>query len=136
MKPKLNRIMLVDDNPNDNFFHHRVIKKADLDINIIIKDTGRAAIDYLLSKDIPNNPTPDLIFLDINMPSMNGWEFLEEFNMMDKKIQEKAVIVMLTNSENPIEIKKAKEYTFVYDYLTKPLTHEMVEKIHKLKYLK
>ncbi len=131
MNPKPNSVMLIDDNPHDNFFHEREIKKAALEILVITKETGRAALDYLVTKNTTDFPTPDLIFLDINMPSMSGWEFLEEYKKLDKEIQEKAIIVMLTTGDNVEEVEKAKAYSFVSDYITKPLTKEIVKEIHK-----
>jgi CheY-like chemotaxis protein len=56
------------------------------------------------------------------MPIMNGWEFLEQYNQLDKTLQSKAIIIMLTTSQNPEDEEKAKTWNFVSDYVTKPLT--------------
>ena len=121
---KLNCIMLIDDNPDDNFFHERVIKKCDAAENVIIMQSASVALEYLKS-----NPamSPDLIFLDINMPGMNGWEFLEEYNMLDKSLNYQVIVIMLTTSENPDDQIKAVNITT--DFKSKPLTKLMLEEI-------
>ncbi len=135
MKNELKCIMLVDDNVDDNFYHERVIKKHNLSTRIVVKDSGLSALSYLKSKNKISNSQPDLIFLDINMPGMNGWEFLKEYNKLDKKMQSELIIIMLTTSDNPDDEAKAKNWDFVSDYITKPLTKELMEEI-KQKYFK
>ena len=129
MKTKVNCIMLVDDDLDDNFFHERVITKNDAANMVIAKQTGMAALEYLRSKKDGSDTHPDLIFLDINMPRMNGWEFLAEYNKLDKQFQSHAIVVMLTTSGNPDDEIKAKLDNNVADYKTKPLTKEMLEEI-------
>src|SRR5438445_13790262 len=107
MNKKLKCIMLVDDNPDDNFFHERVIKKDNAAEFVVAKQTGMDALEYLKSKKSNEDPHPDLIFLDINMPGMNGWEFLEEYNKLDEIFKSRAIIIMLTTSENPDDKMKA-----------------------------
>jgi CheY-like chemotaxis protein len=121
--------MLVDDNEHDNFFHEREIKKSNHETVVIVKKSGLEALEYLKSKNTVEDFKPDLIFLDINMPGMNGWEFLKEYNKLSKEIQSRVIIVMLTTSDNPDDCLKAKSWTFVSDYITKPLTREKVEDI-------
>ncbi len=74
MADKLNCIMLIDDNEDDNFFHSRVIQKNSLANNVIVMPSALEALGYLKLKD-QQRIKPDLILLDINMPGMNGWEF-------------------------------------------------------------
>jgi CheY-like chemotaxis protein len=118
--------MLVDDSADDNFIHEREIKKADPTNVIITKHSGRMALEYLKSKE---GPRSDLIFLDINMPGMNGWEFLEEYNQLDKELQGHAIIIMLTTSDNIDDLARAKTWSIVSDYITKPLTKEAMTDI-------
>jgi len=132
MNNKLHCIMLIDDNADDNFFHAREIKKTHLDTIVVTKDSGTKALEYLKAKTEPHS---DLIFLDINMPGMNGWEFLKEYNKLDKALQSRAIIIMLTTSDNPDDVAKANTNSFVSDYITKPLTKEIMEDIIK-KYFK
>ena len=129
MSNELRCIMLVDDNEDDNFFHEREIKKVGLTTVIVAKNTGMDALEYLKSKQGQENHHPDLIFLDINMPGMNGWDFLEQYNLLDKEVQSHAIIIMLTTCENPDNIKRTKSWSFVSDYIVKPLTKEIMEDI-------
>jgi CheY-like chemotaxis protein len=126
MKKKLECIMLIDDNHDDNFFHEREIKKMDAACAVITKNSGLAALEYLKSQ---TDPHVDLIFLDINMPGMNGWEFLHEYNLMNKELQSRAINVMLTTSKNPDDREKASAFSFISDYIIKPLTKEKLKVI-------
>jgi len=131
MKKKLTCVMLVDDDKNDNFIHEREIKKASAITDVITKNSGKNALDYLKSKKEDKDLLPDLIFLDINMPCMNGWEFLDEFSLLDKELQDEVIIVMLTSSNHEIDLEKFKEWSIVSDYLIKPLTKDKFEDIVK-----
>jgi CheY-like chemotaxis protein len=82
-----------------------------------------------------NDLKPDLIFLDINMPKMNGWEFLIEFSQLDRVIQINTMIMILTTSNNVTDRFRAKAWSFVSGYLTKPLTKEIITDIHKTYFL-
>ena len=118
--------MLVDDSPDDNFFHEREIKKANLANIVITKGSAKKALEYLTSNEKPRS---DLIFLDINMPGMNGWEFLEEYSRLDNKLQGDVIIIMLTTSDNLDDLARAKKWDIVSDYITKPLTRAMMKEI-------
>lgn len=120
--------MLVDDNPDDNFFHTRVIKKNLPDATIIVKTDGLQALEYLKNRK-PEEPQPEIIFLDINMPVMNGWDFLNEYEELDKEIKGKVVVIMLTTSEHPDDIRRARERGVPLEFKNKPLTREMLMKV-------
>ena len=129
MNKVLKCIMLVDDDPDDNFIHERAIKKTDLANIVVTKTTGMDALEYLKSNKDNKNSHPELIFLDINMPGMNGWEFLQEYARLDKELQSRAIIIMLTTSEYPDDVARAKTWDFVSDFITKPLTKEIMKDI-------
>lgn len=120
--------MLIDDNEDDNFFHERVIRKSSYADMILVKQSALDALNYL-KKDLLESEYPDLIFLDINMPAMNGWEFLEEFNQLTKVSQRNPIIIMLTTSDNPDDKENANTYKIVSDFKTKPLTKDMLDSI-------
>ena len=116
--------MLIDDNKYDNYYHQWIIqthKKAD---HIICHERAEAGLAYLKNH---SQPHPDLIFLDINMPGMDGWEFLEEYNKLDADMRSKVIVVMLTTSENPDEKSRGLAHEVLADFKTKPLTVEMID---------
>jgi CheY-like chemotaxis protein len=89
------------------------------------------ALEYLKSKKVDKDIFPDLLFLDINMPGMNGWDFIQEFERLNKELQDRVIIIMLTTSDNDEDVAKAKALNFVSDYITKPLTEEIMKGIIK-----
>ena len=137
MKKKLNLVLLVDDNADDNFFHRRVLEKAAIAGQIDEVHNGKEALEYLTNtgKYVDRGadfPRPDLIFLDINMPLMDGWELLEAYKKLDDGVKGGVIIVMLTTSKNPNDHVKSHAVDEVNDFLTKPLTREAIEAIfHK-----
>ena len=120
--------MLIDDNFHDNFFHEREIKKADSQNIVVVNDSGEKALEYLKANKDPHS---NLIMLDINMPGMNGWEFLRAYKNLDEDLKCEAVVVMLTTSDNADDRAKLVEFPFVTDYITKPLTKEKINAIRK-----
>ncbi len=125
MKKKLNCILLVDDDKDFNFIHQRLLKKMNCVESIEVAANGKMGLDFIRSKKCK----PNLIFLDINMPKMNGWEFLEEYNRLAEDEKANVVIVMLTSSLNPDDKAKAETFGCVRSFVAKPLDIESVEKI-------
>jgi len=121
--------MLVDDNADDNFYHERVIHESNVSGKVVSKLSAMAALEYLKTKKEHLDAHPELIFLDINMPGMNGWEFLQEYNKLDHELQSKVIVVMLTTSDNPDDRTKARDLNVASDFKTKPLTKEMLGEI-------
>lgn len=126
---KLNSILLIDDNVDDNFFHVREIKKFNASIEVSTKNSALQALEHLQQLKENGEDFPNLLFLDINMPGMNGWEFLQEYNSNNQDSANAVVIIMLTTSSNPDDEAKAKSWDIVTDYKTKPLTKELLEEI-------
>ncbi len=136
MKQKLNSILLIDDDEHANYFNKRIIGSLDITEHIQIADTGKEAIDYLTNKgqfaaNTNGYPAPALIFLDINMPVMNGWEFLEHYQELPEEQKGKIVVIMLTSSPNPEDVKKSEEIEEVSDFIKKPLTKDLLQEILK-----
>ncbi|WP_428742058.1 response regulator [Tenacibaculum sp.] len=126
---KLHTILLIDDDPATNFLHKLLIEKEDCTENIVCKQSAEEALIYLESKIEGQYPHPEIIFLDINMPKMNGWEFLEEYKKFDKEQQAKKIIIMLTTSLDPHDREKAKSISQINEFQSKPLTSEKLKEI-------
>lgn len=129
MKTKLNRILLIDDSEADNYIHSRVIKKANVTDEIVVKLGAVEALEYLRTQKEGEYPNPDLIFLDINMPGMNGWEFLEEYQQLGKEKKRGVVVCMLSTSAPENERSNISKYDVIQSYSQKPLTQETLQKI-------
>ena len=129
MSQKLKSILLVDDEPSTNFIHQMVIQESELTDTVYVRENGQEALDFLTTKIEGKFPCPDLILLDINMPVMDGWEFLESYRNLDEQCKSRMVIIMLTTSINPDDKDRAAQYGDIDDFLHKPLTVEMLFKV-------
>ncbi|HBK89151.1 MAG: response regulator [Cyclobacteriaceae bacterium] len=130
MKDKKYRsVMLIDDNEIDNLINQKMIESAEIAQHIYTHTGAKSAIEFLrnLEKlDLADQVLPDIIFLDIDMPLMDGFQFLDEFEKLSLATKKKCRIVMLTSSINPQDFNRSKKYLNVKLYLNKPLTYESI----------
>lgn len=131
MKYQLNCILVIDDDEATNYFTQMILEDSGCTRHIKIVEGGREALEYLAisetGKDKELYPEPDLILLDINMPAMNGWEFLEEYNK--KVITGKTIVVMLTTSLFQEDKLKAGQMPEIAGFEHKPLTAEKLSAV-------
>ena len=126
---KLNCVLLVDDDEPTNFLNEMIISQLGCTELIVAKQSGREALEYLCSAVDGRFPQPDLILLDINMPGMNGWEFLDKYNELSEEQKGKVVIMMLTTSLNPDDEARAGAIDHIQSFMRKPLTKEAFQEI-------
>lgn len=122
--------MLVDDDEIDNFITKKMIDDSHFAKKLIIKLSSEEALNYL--KKEQNNPEelPDLIFLDILMPVMDGFAFLEEFDKLNDIIKKKCKIILLSTSESFKDLNRANKNRYVSKFLTKPLIEAALNAIN------
>lgn len=122
---KFNRILLVDDDQITNFLNENLIKEMSISDHISIANDGQEALDYvkLNCNESVNGSCCDLILLDLNMPVMDGFEFLEKVSEL--KISTPISIVLLTTSSNERDLERAKTFN-ITGYINKPLTEAKI----------
>lgn len=129
----LDCVLLVDDDVSTNFIHRRIVENAQIKVDVKEITSAKEALDYLsLSGNYGNTeaaPKAGIIFLDINMPGMNGWDFIAEYKKLDEKYKARIIVVMLTTSLNPDDKEHAANVKEIATYLHKPLNKETFAKI-------
>lgn len=125
---KLKHLLLVDDDPTTNFFNRHLIGKMGLFDEIHEAANGQLALEKITELH-ERGESPDMILLDINMPIMNGFEFLDKYSELDEKIKTSVVVCMLTTSLAKEDLEKSKEYSVLSDYIDKPLYEEKMKEL-------
>ena len=128
MATKINTVLLIDDDLTINYLHNRLMDKCDFAENVIITKNGIEGLtSFLELNERLHKNDKVLIFLDLNMPIMNGWEFLEKLSKAKKEITMDFSIYILSSTINPDDKKKANEIALVSGFMAKPLTKEHLE---------
>ena len=130
MENKIKNILLIDDDKATNFINKKIIQKANIVDHIHVVLNGKEAIDYLCSIGEGNFDDseylyPKVIFLDINMPVMDGWEFIEAYKKINVAFKKDIKIVMLSSSVNPADKAKADSISEISEFRQKPLRLEV-----------
>jgi CheY-like chemotaxis protein len=122
----MKRVLLVDDDPTCNFICTKFLETLGTPIESSVALNGQQALDLLM--DYRRHPLPDVILLDLNMPIMGGFEFLTAFKELRIPGQSKVQIVILSSSDDPVDIKKAGEMG-IHHYITKPISLDKLERV-------
>jgi CheY-like chemotaxis protein len=131
---KLSGVLLIDDDDTTNFLNRRLLERLEVTDSIRTFVNGKQAFDYLYN--ISNNNydpgnkdyfVPQLIFLDINMPVMDGFEMLDLYERLNSEFRENIVMAVLTSSTHPQDTETSRKYAA--EYLTKPLSIEKVKSL-------
>jgi CheY-like chemotaxis protein len=124
----LETILFIDDDLITLMLCKMVISKASFSNEIATAKNGEEALKYFDTlKTAHSVNKPQLIFLDLNMPVMNGWEFLDSFNTEEYSEFHQTKIVILSSTIDPADLERSKKYPMVIDFLSKPITKEMLE---------
>ena len=133
MKKKLNCILLIDDDEPTNYLNKMTVEQADCAHHIQVAQSGQEALDYLSGwgqysrRGDFQYPRPDLIFLDINMPAMDGWEFLHKYSLLPGEQKAEIIMIMLTTSLNPDDQLKTRDIPEISGFENKPLMQPQLE---------
>lgn len=128
MKNKLTCMLLIDDDETVNFLHRSIIEMCDATKKLLIAETGEQALELLKESVQGELEKPNIIFLDLNMPKMDGWAFLEAYKKM-QPAEQMPYIVILSASANPDDELRAETMKEIGGFYHKPLTGEMLREI-------
>ena len=122
-------VMLADDNEIDNIINEKIIEANSFAEQILVFQTGQDALEYLRENQGDVESLPEIVFLDINMPIMDGFQFLSDFEEFSDDVRDKCKIIMLSSSISPKDIDRAASSRYVKKYLNKPLNARYLEAI-------
>jgi len=126
VKKRLKSLMLIDDHYPTNYYHELIIKEMGCIEGLITKDSAIDALDYFKSIDNKKIFAPNLVFLDIHMPKMNGWEFMDKYALLPPLNKAEHVIVMLSTTFYKAENDRIENNPDISGFMTKPLTKETI----------
>lgn len=126
---KYKTTLLVDDSYIDNLINRKILENNNFAENITVIDLPQQAIQYLRDCANSNSPLPEILFLDLRMPEMNGFDFLRELATIKNLRADQVKIFILSSSLDPTDLKKVEQNKLVSKFIGKPLTQEILEEI-------
>ncbi|TAH42586.1 MAG: response regulator [Bacteroidetes bacterium] len=125
------KVMLIDDTEVDAYISKRMLTKSNFSSEIMEFYSAEKALDYLQENSKNYDALPQIIFLDIHMPAMNGFDFLEKFQSIKCEIRDFCKVVMLTSSVDENDVQEAKKYPGILKFLIKPLQLDQLQSLNK-----
>ena len=119
---KVNTVCIVDDDQIYQVTSKKMIERINATNNILIFSNGEEAFHFLLQRVSDADALPDIIFLDVNMPYMDAWQFLEAFETIKSRLPKKITIYVISSSVSETDIQRAKKIPTVKDYYIKPIS--------------
>ncbi len=123
------QIIVIDDDIINNMLCGYVIKAAKMDLSLQTFSVPEIGFEYIETEFTQTTKKPTVLFLDINMPTWSGWDFLEKFEKLNEQAKSQIQIYMLTSSLDPKDKERAQQNKYVIDYIVKPLTIDLVKNI-------
>lgn len=120
----MQKILLIDDDSISNFITEKLILREDFAQEVTSFLSAEEALAYLKNLEQQQQPAPDIIFLDLNMPEMDGWEFMNEFKKLSKDFTANTRVFMLSSAVDSKDIVQARNMEEIEDFISKPLTRE------------
>lgn len=124
----LKNVMLVDDDYATNYLHQLFLEESGRVENVLVAKSADEAL-AILKEGFETGQVPEIIFLDINLPAKNGWEFIDEYSEIVGEVSNNSKVIMLSTSENPRDMEKSKEYKLIKEYRIKPLSVPIINEI-------
>ncbi len=126
---KIDSTCIIDDDPIFIYGTKRIMNEVDFCDDILVYNNGQDAIDGLTTMTEEGKTLPSVIFLDLNMPIMNGWEFLEDFVKIPNHNREKVTIYILSSSVDPRDLERIRHYEIISNYILKPISAEDLKNV-------
>jgi CheY-like chemotaxis protein len=126
---KYDKVMVIDDSDSDLYVAEHYLKKYFVAANVISAESAMEGLDYLLQYANSVEQLPSIIFLDIRMPVMDGFEFLEKYKKLPSSVHERCTVIMLSSSADPRDHERIKNDPFVKKFINKPLTKEKLQEL-------
>ena len=127
---KFDRVLLIDDNDIDNFINERMITTNQFSKMVVVKNSGESALQFLRDNSDKPEILPQIIFLDLNMPVMDGFGFLEAYENLPESILTTCKVIVLSSSISPEDINRASTNQYVVKYVNKPLNEKYLDAIN------
>ncbi|WP_121243429.1 response regulator [Mucilaginibacter phyllosphaerae] len=128
------KLIVLDDDKIQHLIFRKMLNQYHIVDHTMFSDDGNRVLDFLENYKSNNEMLPELIFLDLNMPNLNGWKFLEQLKNLYPQLTKHVTVYIISSSVNPSDVKRSKKYSFVNSYIIKPITRErlnnIVEHVH------
>ena len=123
------KLVVIDDNPTDHYIMQRLLHNNYNCEQATYTYDGRLVLDYLQENKETGSMLPDVIFLDLDMPQLTGWEFLDELETFNVKAKKNVQVHIMSSSIRSADVFHSKKYTCVNSFMTKPLSKDLVNKV-------
>ncbi|WP_417603077.1 response regulator [Owenweeksia hongkongensis] len=131
MGEKVGMVCVIDDDNVYRFTTEKYIQMLNLPIKVVSFGDGEMALEYLKNNSNQADNLPDIMFLDVNMPVMDGWDFLDEYEDLRNSLIKEIKIYLVSSSTDERDHNRSMKYAYVEDYIVKPITEEYLERLIK-----